>query len=118
MFIDFDGMEWNIRLYDVCYFLFNMYCRISRKLSADFFVSHFDIWLEIFRGFIRGYDKAAKFSHKEITSIPKVLMVVGVELIAFVSSTSSHEQLSGFITCINALYDNKYLIETSASINC
>ncbi len=65
-FIDFDLAERNARIYDPCY--------AATAVLSETFGSENDLWLEIYRNIICGYDSVAHLTDAERKAIPYMIL--------------------------------------------
>ena len=65
-FIDFDLAERNARIYDPCY--------AATAVLSESFGRNNDLWLEVYRNIIRGYDSVVHLADAERRAIPYVIL--------------------------------------------
>ena len=65
-FIDFDLAECNARIYDPCY--------AATAILSETFGQHEDVWPEIYRGILRGYDSVVHLTQEERAAVPYVIL--------------------------------------------
>ena len=65
-FIDFELAERNVRIYDPCY--------AATAVLSETFGQDNDVWIEIYREIIRGYDSVIHITEQESKAIPYVVL--------------------------------------------
>lgn len=84
-FIDFDLAERNARIYDPCY-------AATAVLSENFGKAN-DLWLEIYRNIICGYDSVANLKDEERMAIPYVILANQFVCVAWFAGQDKYAEL-------------------------
>ena len=84
-FIDFELAEHNARIYDPCY-------AATAVLSENFGKDN-DLWLEIYRNIICGYDSVAHLTDEERKAIPYVILANQLVCVAWFAGQDKYAEL-------------------------
>lgn len=99
-FVDFDLIEVNIRIFDICY--------CATAILSECFNNqiNFKVWQKILNNLIKGYNRIDELSEHEIEAIPYIIYSIEIICIAYFSKYDKFENL--YKTNIKIL---KWLIE-------
>ena len=84
-FIDFDLAERNARIYDPCY--------AATAVLSESFCKDNDLWLEIYRNIICGYDSVAHLTDEEHQAIPYVILANQFVCVAWFAGQDKYAEL-------------------------
>lgn len=84
-FIDFDLAERNARIYDPCY--------AATAVLSESFGKDNDLWLEIYRNIICGYDSVAYLKDEERRAIPYVILANQFVCVAWFAGQDKYAEL-------------------------
>ena len=85
-FIDFDLAQRSIRLFDPCY--------AATAILSESFEQPNEIWFEIFKGILHGYDSVAQLTEAEKKAIPYVVLSIQLICVGYFSQQEKFEQLA------------------------
>ena len=100
-YLDFDISQKNIRLFDICYLGVSMLVENYQDKNR------FDMWRQIFRGIINGYEKLFKLTRNEIEAIPYMFVLIEVLFVSFFSKIEQTEISANCVDMAEWLYTNK-----------
>lgn len=92
-FIDFDLSERNVRIYDPCY----ASTAILSETINDIESEKLEIWIEIYKNIIYGYDSIVKLSTNEKIAIPYIVIANQLICCAWFSEQEKYKEL--YKTC-------------------
>ena len=84
-FIDFDLAERNARIYDPCY--------ASTAVLSEIFGKDNELWLEVYRNIICGYDSVAHLTDVERKAIPYVILANQFVCVAWFAGQDKYAEL-------------------------
>lgn len=84
-FIDFDLAERNARIYDPCY--------AATAVLSESFGKDNDLWLDIYRNIICGYDSVANLTDEERKAIPYVILANQFVCVAWFAEQDKYAEL-------------------------
>jgi len=84
-FIDFDLAERNARIYDPCY--------ASTAVLSESFGKDNELWLEVYRNIICGYDSVAHLTDVERKAIPYVILANQFVCVAWFAGQDKYAEL-------------------------
>ena len=84
-FIDFDLAERNARIYDPCY--------AATAVLSESFSKDNDLWLDLYRNIICGYDSVAYLTEEERKAIPYVILANQFVCVAWFAEQDKHAEL-------------------------
>ena len=84
-FIDFDLAEHNARIYDPCY--------AATAVLSESFGKDNEVWLEVYRNIICGYDSVAHLTQEERKAIPYVILANQFVCVAWFAGQDKYAEL-------------------------
>ena len=84
-FIDFDLAERNVRIYDPCY--------AATAVLSESFGKDNDLWLEVYRNIICGYDSVVHLTDEERRAIPYVILANQFVCVAWFDEQDKYAEL-------------------------
>ena len=84
-FIDFDLAERNARIYDPCY--------AATAVLSESFGKDNDLWLEVYRNIICGYDSVAHLTDEERKAIPYIILANQFVCVAWFAGQDKYAEL-------------------------
>ncbi len=84
-FIDFDLAERNARIYDPCY--------AATAVLSESFGKDNDLWLEVYRNILCGYDSVAHLTQEERKAIPYVILANQFVCVAWFAGQDKYAEL-------------------------
>ena len=84
-FIDFDLAERNARIYDPCY--------AATAVLSESFGRDNDLWLDVYRNIIRGYDSVVRLTEAERRAIPYVILANQFVCVAWFADQPQYRDL-------------------------
>ena len=85
VFIDFELAERNARIYDPCY--------AATAVLSESFGKDIDLWLEIYRNIICGYDSVAHLTNDERKAIPYVILANQFVCVAWFAEQDKYAEI-------------------------
>jgi AraC-like DNA-binding protein/Ser/Thr protein kinase RdoA (MazF antagonist) len=87
-FIDFDISQRNVRLFDPCY------CATGILSEASMVEGSYEMWPDILKGIIYGYDEICKLSDAEKQSVPYVVYSIQMIFIAYLNGQEEFKNMA------------------------
>ena len=100
-YLDFDIVQRNVRLFDICYL------GVSMLIENYQDKNRFDIWCQIFRGIINGYEKLFKLKENEIKAIPYMFVFIELLFTSFFLKIGQSAVSENCVDMAEWLYTNR-----------